>query len=134
MSEPDETAPGSSVSGIPAPAGPVIHVCTTCRAGGEDLHGTLARLAEGSEVTVEGVRCLAACGQGCTASLSMPGKWSWLLGHLAPETASDLLVYARAYAASTSGTVMPSRRPESLRDVVLGRMPSFPAPLRAGSS
>ena len=108
----------------PARHAPVLHVCLTCRDGGEVLHDALKAQAEGSGVVVEGVRCLAACQHGCTATLSMPGKWSWLLGRLAPALAEDLLLYAKAYEQSRSGTVMPSRRPESLRDIILGRFPA----------
>ncbi|MCP1230936.1 DUF1636 domain-containing protein [Acetobacter indonesiensis] len=75
-------------------------------------------------VIVKPVECLAACDRGCTAAIAMHGRWTWLLGHLGPEKAEDLLVYARLYAASKKGTVMPSRRPASLSDMVLGRVPA----------
>lgn len=80
-------------------------------------------------VTLHPVSCLAACDRGCTAAIAMPGRWTWLLGHLGPEKAEDLLAYARLYAASPRGTVMPSRRPASLADMVLGRLPAalYPA-------
>jgi len=107
---------------------PVFHVCQTCSAGGQALHDALLELSDPDMVSIEGVRCLAACNQGCTATLSMPGKWSWLLGQLSPELASDLLVYAQAYGRSASGTVMPSRRPDSLRDIILGRFPAQSSP------
>ncbi|WP_336946752.1 DUF1636 domain-containing protein [Asaia sp. HN010] len=102
---------------------PVFHVCQTCSAGGQALHEALAAMAEPEVVRIEGVRCLAACQQGCTATLSMPGKWSWLLGRLSPPLAYDLLAYAQAYGRSASGTVMPSKRPDTLRDIILGRFP-----------
>ncbi|NVN01890.1 DUF1636 domain-containing protein [Asaia spathodeae] len=114
---------------------PVFHVCQTCASGGQALHDALTELADPDLVAVESVRCLAACRQGCTATLSMPGKWSWLLGQLSPELAPDLLIYAQAYGRSASGTVMPSRRPDSLRDIILGRFPAqnpaAPAPQHA---
>jgi len=69
------------------------------------------------------VSCLASCERGCAAAISMPGKWTNLLGFLSPALASDLLVYAQAYAASPTGTVMPSRRPASLGTLILGRVP-----------
>jgi predicted metal-binding protein len=53
----------------------------------------------------------------------MPGKWSYVLGNLSPDIASDLLVYAAAYALTPTGTVMPSRRPVSLARVVIARIP-----------
>lgn len=119
---------------------PVLHVCVTCRRGGPaTAHPPGAQLLEHlqtlldaeqqagatSAVQLRSVACLAACDQGCTAAIAMEGRWTWLLGHLGPEKADDLLVYARLYAASSKGTVMPSRRPASLANMVLGRVPAL---------
>jgi predicted metal-binding protein len=114
---------------------PHLTVCITCRAGrdlapdetppGADLHAALAALpGAGDAVRLSGVACMANCDHGCSAAISAPGKWTYLLGRLTPAHAADLLAYAAAYAASTNGTVMPSRRPASLRGVVIGRVPS----------
>ena len=121
-----------------------IHVCVTCKAGescaDEDerpglrfrraLEAALAP-AEGDAgwITVKDVACLASCARGCAAAISMPGKWSYLLGGLGPAKAADFLAYARSYRASKTGLVLPSKRPASLCDAVLGRMPPLvPAP------
>ncbi len=128
----------------------ILHVCTTCRAGrdlrpgdsplGQVLHGaTVALLAArldvpqatgsgptgpaAAAIELRETSCLANCERGCSAVLSMRGKWTYLLGGLHPALASDLLDYAAAYAASSNGTVMPSRRAASLRSVVVGRVP-----------
>ncbi|PYD59548.1 hypothetical protein CFR73_11300 [Novacetimonas maltaceti] len=114
-----------------------VHVCVTCLRGlpvgapppGRDLYDAMRERAEtasarGTNVIVHEVRCLAACDRGCTAVVAMPGKWGWLLGHLGPEKADDLMTYLAAYAASRGGSVMPSRRPASLSDMVLGRFPA----------
>ena len=89
---------------------------------------TLVQEAEaaGQEVPVllRQVQCLAACDRGCTAAIAMPERWTWLLGHLGAEKAEDLLTYAQLYAKSARGTVMPSRRPASLSNMVLGRVPA----------
>jgi predicted metal-binding protein len=119
---------------------PVLHICTTCRAGqdpapddsrpGRDLHDAVAaRLASLAEPPVElrGVVCLAACSHGCAAAITASGKWGYLLGGLNTALAGDLLTYGAAYAASGSGAVLPSRRPASLRSVILGRIPSLAA-------
>ncbi|MDD2876622.1 MAG: DUF1636 domain-containing protein [Acidiphilium sp.] len=115
---------------------PCLHVCITCRAGlkiepgvtpmGADLHDALARSLEAAPAPLElrTVDCLAACERGCTATISMPGKWSYLLGGLSPDLAPDLLIYARSYGTSKTGTIMPSRRPESLKDMILARFPA----------
>lgn len=109
-------------------------VCVTCRQGrelapgevppGRLLHDALvAREAGPDAPRIEEVSCLVACGRGCTAVLMGDGKWSVLLGGLDADRADDLLEYARLYDAHASGMVLPSRRPESLRAAVLGRVP-----------
>ncbi|BAK84414.1 DUF1636 domain-containing protein [Komagataeibacter medellinensis] len=126
-----------STPGNPPPVH--LHVCVTCRRGlpasdnpqGRQLHDALVALAHDSpQVVIHEVSCLAACDAGCTAVVASPGKWGWLLANLGPEKAEDLLTYITAYAAARSGTVMPSRRPASLSDMVRGR---FPASLFSGA-
>ncbi len=119
-----------------------LHVCITCRAGlalepgaapmGAGLHAVLATLLAETAAPVElrTVECLATCARGCAAVISMPGKWSYLLGGLTPDHAPDLLTYARSYVASTTGTIMPSRRPESLKDMILARFPAHDPSIR----
>ncbi|KAA2211810.1 DUF1636 family protein [Teichococcus oryzae] len=118
---------------------PCLVVCTTCRAGrplaegetppGQHLHDAVAAALAAWDgpppLELRGAKCLAACERGCTAAMAAPGKWSYLLGHLDAALAPDLLRYAEAYAAHRTGAVLPSRRPESLRRAVLGRIPSF---------
>jgi predicted metal-binding protein len=113
---------------------PRLIVCTTCKAArpladdetppGALLHAELSRLlADTGHVELREVACMANCERGCSAALAMPGKWTFLLGHLTPAHAADLLTYAATYAAHATGTVMPSRRPDSLRNAVIGRIP-----------
>jgi predicted metal-binding protein len=94
---------------------------------GARLHAELERLIGASEAAVplelRQVACLANCERGCSGAIAMPGKWTYLLGFLSSDHAPDLLTYGAAYAASTNGTVLPSRRPASLRRVVVGRIP-----------
>lgn len=113
---------------------PTLHICTTCRAGlpladsqtapGQVFHDTVATLA-GPTLRVLPVKCLSSCEQGCAAAISDPGKWTYLLGRLAPEQAGDLVAYAATYAAHPTGTVLPSKRPASLARMILGRMPDL---------
>jgi predicted metal-binding protein len=116
---------------------PRLIVCITCRAGreladgdtppGALLHAELLRLltpsSEDAAVELREASCMANCERGCSAAITMPGKWTYVLGHLAPELATDLLAYAGTYAASATGTVMPSRRPATLARVVIARVP-----------
>jgi len=125
----------------PEPRAPevCIHVCVTCKAGEpcEDeaerpglrfrqaLDAALAKRDDAGWLAVREVSCLASCDHGCAAAISMDGKWSYLLGRLGEHKAADVLAYASVYRASKSGVVLPSKRPASLHDAVLGRMPSL---------
>ena len=74
--------------------------------------------------------CFANCERGCTAGVSAPGKWSYLVGELGPEHAADLLLYAKAYAASKSGVVLPSGRPASMQKTIIARFPGQVPPIK----
>ena len=116
-----------------------IHVCVTCKAGEacEDeaerpglrlrraLDAALAERGDAGWLAIREVSCLASCDHGCAAAISMSGKWSYLLGRLGAQKAADVLAYAGVYRASRTGVVLPSKRPASLHDAVLGRMPSL---------
>ena len=113
---------------------PTIHICTTCRAGkpladgatppGQHFFHAVANQA-GPDLRVVPVKCLSSCDDGCAAAISAPGKWTYLLGHLDPSLAPDLLSYAATYAQHPTGTVLPSKRPASLAKMILGRMPDL---------
>ena len=119
---------------------PILHICTTCRAGqplepgvvppGQHMHDAVAALlaAAPAEVELRAVTCLSSCDNGCAAAISQPGKWSYLLGRLDTSLAADLLAYAGLYAAHRTGTVLPSKRPPSLSRMVLGRLPDLSPP------
>lgn len=111
-----------------------LHICITCQPGtaeaepcaGRRLHDAalvLHQAAGPDPVRIAAVTCLANCERGCSASLSAPGKWSYLVGGLRPEQAADLLAYARAYAAAATGTVLRSGRPAALAQAIVGRVP-----------
>jgi predicted metal-binding protein len=112
-----------------------LHVCVTCKAAGETAEPPGQRLyealAEGvagteDELEVRPVACLASCERGCTAAIFKPGKpFGYLLGYLQPQQAADILDYARRYAASPTGSVMPSRRAPSLAHSILSRFPAY---------
>jgi predicted metal-binding protein len=113
---------------------PRLILCTTCRAGraladGETPPGAVllaalrSRLGDDAAIELGEATCLANCDRGCSAAIAMAGKWTYLLGRLDATLADDLLEYAARYAASATGTVLPSRRPASLRDIIIGRVP-----------
>jgi predicted metal-binding protein len=113
---------------------PILHVCITCRAGqplaegqtspGRHMYDAIAAHPDVTAVELREVSCLSVCKTGCAAAIAMPGKWTYLLGGLAPDLAGDLLAYARLYAAHATGTVLPSKRAPSLANMVMGRLPA----------
>ncbi len=115
---------------------PTLHVCVTCRAnrplphdgvppGQHMFDAVAAALDEAPVARLRPVICLASCKRGCAALIAAPGKWTYLLGDLTPAQAGDLLTYAAAYGASGTGVLMPSKRPASLADSVLARIPDL---------
>lgn len=114
---------------------PRLAVCVTCKARldaeGDDprpgrlFYEALLQRCAGADPAVElmPVECLSLCDHGCSAAISVAGKWSYLLGGLGEDVADDVLTYARAYAASKTGLVLPSKRPASLANMVKARMP-----------
>lgn len=113
------------------PTANTLHVCVTCGHPGEPrpgliLHDRIAALMGVDEpFALKPVTCLARCGIGCSAAATATGKWGYLLGGLSPDHAGDLIAYARSYAGTPSGAVLPSRRAASLRDAVIGRIPAL---------
>jgi predicted metal-binding protein len=119
---------------IMAASRPTLHVCVTCRANqpvvdgapvaGQRLFDAVAGVV-GCEAAVElrPVVCLGNCNDGCSAAVTQDGKWSYLLGHLSPDHAADLVAYGAAFAASENGTVWRSGRAPSLRDAIVARIP-----------
>ncbi len=116
---------------------PILHVCTTCRAGQPLVEGVpvpgrllfdgvaaiLAEAGPSAPVELRPVVCLGNCEQGCSAAVAEDGKWTYLLGHMGPGHAADLVAYGAAFAASENGTVWRSGRAASLRDAIVARVP-----------
>ena len=119
---------------------PQLHICVSCWRGGvaksadaaktdgRRLYDEVKSLIEvrGAEAPVRllPILCFANCERGCSAGISAAGKWSYLMGHLGPEHAADLLSYAETYAKAKTGVVLPSKRPPSLEKTVIARFPA----------
>jgi predicted metal-binding protein len=90
----------------------------------ERVASLLAETGQDAPVQLRPNLCFANCERGCSAGISAPGKWSYLMGDLGPEHAADLLAYARTYAEAKTGVVLPSKRPPSLEKTVIARFPT----------
>jgi predicted metal-binding protein len=125
-----DTAPGS------APERAItIFVCITCRGGrpldlvpvpGAVLADATTRAADGTGIAVRRVRCLANCNRGLSAAMRRDGAWTYVFGHLDPDTAAPALIDgAKLFARSPDG-LMPWRgRPEPLKRGLVARTPPF---------
>jgi predicted metal-binding protein len=116
-----------------------IFLCVTCRRKtGEaedafDLPGRIlaARLAQTiagrsrhCAIDVVPVECLAVCKRPSTLALAMPGKWTYLIGDLDPEThVEEIVAAAESYGASADGIVPWKERPPTFRKGVIARTP-----------
>lgn len=131
-------APSNGIEAV-ADERPCLYVCTTCKQDGaplaegetppgrllyEAVAERLSALGPDAPVAVEPVVCFANCEQGCSAGLSQAGKWSYMVGHVGPGHAGDLIAYGAAYAKSDTGIVLRSGRPDSLRHAIVGRFPT----------
>jgi predicted metal-binding protein len=112
-----------------------VYVCITCRRAGEPdaeprpgalLAEATARAAQGSDIAVRPVRCLANCTRGPSAAVRANGgtrSWTYVFGGLEPAGADALIAGARLLAAAPDG-LMPWRgRPEPLKRGLIARVP-----------
>jgi len=113
-------------------ASPLVYVCITCRRPehpdseprpGALLAAATERAAQGTEVAVRRLRCLANCSRGPSAAVRANGSWTYLFGGLDPANAADLVEGARLIAGASDG-VMPWRgRPDILKRNLIARVP-----------
>ncbi len=121
-----------------------LHVCVTCRRGGETLEpkegrsGYKMQLALAAALEAGGARgidlvpaeCLSGCKRSCTVALAAPGKWTYVVADLDPaQHAADILTFAQQYSEHPVGVPAWRERPEIVKRSVLARVP----PLRASA-
>lgn len=114
-----------------------LHICVTCRAGqvvaegeltpGARLFQTITERGALPGVAVVPVECLSACSQGCSISLSGPGRWSYVYGRLSDADADAIRQGAAAYVDAPDGLVPWRSRPEIFRKQSIARIPPLPA-------
>ena len=110
-----------------------LFVCVTCRgsadaAAQEARPGArlLAALQDQNEagLNIVPVECLSNCQRGCSAAVSAPGKWTYVIGHLDPDLhAADMLQFARLHRAHADGLPVWRERPAHIRKNTIARVP-----------
>jgi len=111
-----------------------IYVCINCKAAEDTsperagsrlmaaLEGAIA--TNGVEVRLEGVECLSVCKRPCTVAFSAPGKWTYVYGDFAPDSAPETILEGAAlYAATDDGLIPWKQRPDALKKGVIARLP-----------
>lgn len=104
-------------------------VCDTCRGpsgaagGGAALIAALDTVRGADDVAVETMACLWSCGQGASVQLRAPGKIGYVMGGFVAGDAGDILVFARAYAASDDGEVPFDQWPAGVLGHFIARVP-----------
>jgi len=111
-----------------------LFVCVTCRREGDPpdavrpgarLYAALKTAA--GETDVQPVECLSNCTRSCTAAVTAPGKWTYVVGHLDPDQhVSDMLQFARLHQASVDGLTVWRDRPAHVRKNTIARVPPMP--------
>ena len=74
-----------------------------------------AAMGAAAPVHVVPTLCFANCERGCSAGISAPGKWSYMLGELDPERCRRSHALRRSLCQGDTGVVLPSGRPASLQ-------------------
>ena len=111
---------------------PVIYVCITCggiddpqceRRPGAALAAATAQAAEGTEVVVREVACLANCSRGPSAAMRSNASWTYIFGGLDVDCASALVDGARLLASAPDGILPWRGRPAPLKRGLIARVP-----------
>jgi predicted metal-binding protein len=114
-----------------------LFVCVTCRGSveapdsqevrpGARLLAELERqiATDGHGPRIVAVECLSNCQRSCTAAVTAPGKWTYVIGHLDPERhAADILQFARQHQLHADGLPVWRERPAHVRQNTVARVP-----------
>jgi predicted metal-binding protein len=115
---------------------PTIYICITCKRQGtpdsepdsEPRPGALLaaateRAAEGTEVTVRRLKCLANCTRGPSAAMRANGSWTYVFGGLDANCADALVEGVRLLAGASDGILPWRGRPDVLKHGLISRVP-----------
>ena len=108
-----------------------LYVCITCRREGDPpaevrpgarLYAALKEQAADLEIVP--VECLSNCTRSCSAAVTAPGKWTYVVGHLDPDRhVDDIVQFARQHRAHADGLPVWRERPEHVRKNTIARVP-----------
>ncbi len=80
--------------------------------------------AERAGLDIVAVECLSNCQRSCSAAVTAPGKWTYVIGGLDPDLhAADILAFARLHQAHEQGLPVWRERPVHIRKNTIARVP-----------
>jgi predicted metal-binding protein len=118
--------------------GATVYVCVTCRKPGDPDDGprpglalarATAEAAEGTDVTVRRVECLANCSRSLSAAMRCDGTWTYIFGGLDADRDAEALIEGAQLLARAEDGILPWRgRPDILKKGLIARVPpnNFP--------
>jgi predicted metal-binding protein len=116
-----------------------LFVCESCRfsvaekerdglRGGMHLLNHLQNHLQANPISislsVQPVKCAAACGRPCVIGLVAPGKLSYVFGDQSPTDAESIVRFVCQYVAQADGRVLYRDRPEALQQGVISVLPA----------
>jgi len=113
-------------------AAPTIYVCTTCKRAGEAdseprpgalLADATERAADGTDVQVRRLRCLANCTRGPSAAMRCNGSWTYVFGGLDADCGPALVAGAQLLSSASDGILPWRGRPDVLKRGLTARVP-----------
>jgi len=122
----------TSIDPKPTTIRPTVYVCITCRLAAEPdaeprpgalLADATMQAADGTEVVVKPIRCLANCSRGPSAALRANGSWTYIFGGLGTDCAAALIEGARLLAGAADGILPWRGRPDVLKRGLIARVP-----------
>lgn len=79
---------------------------------------------ERAGLNIVAVECLSNCQRSCSAAVTAPGKWTYVIGGLDPDLhAGDILQFARLHQAHEQGLPVWRERPPHIRKNTIARVP-----------
>jgi predicted metal-binding protein len=115
-----------------------LFVCVTCRdanhvvsadapCAGARLHANIVAAVSDPLIHIVPVECLSVCKRTCAVSFAAPGKWTYVYGDIAADSAAEtILDGARLYAQAPDGLIPWKQRPEALKKGAVARVPPLP--------
>ena len=103
----------------------IVTLCHSSALRQSGFAETLSAGLEGAGFTAE-VRttdCMSGCTRPSPCAFRAPGKTAYLFGDLTADDLSDLLTFARLYAASSDGNLHDARPLGALRTKAIARIP-----------